>query len=489
MSKFYHGQEPNNPSQIKLLANAHINFCELFDEVDAVATSKKDDIGTAKKYMLKPELTRDTMRNYYSDVDITYTDLDEKNRTGSLLITGHNLLDMAIRGAKNYKKALAFCAEKYDMDKTEVKHLGDTVDDVIEHVRIQMYKLLVKKGKTDEFDVDSEGDEIGDKDDSESKENDNEEESSGDKSTESDVLEVIPSDYIFPSFIVFVIWGPFAQPDNRLEILLIDDKDKSKKEGTWAQQRINKAKKKQNDSASDTATERGFSTDQRIEIEHLNVSKQFIRDRQRELSIVGFSIEESALAIQLESAERRAMLRCPEYDVANVYWKRVDELIEEQDIVRRCSRDFNASAFKDAKMISLFQSVPSPNKDSVIDMKTLNDEDTTATMADESTPAPTPFEKNDEGDTNDKVGDTGTDVTKLTSNLGVDETKKRRGDIVTKSTSNLGGDKTKKRRGDNDTDVTKSTSNLGGGKTKKRRGGRKRKQPNDKEDNTTPTVS
>ena len=96
MSKFYHGQEPNNPSQIKLLANAHINFRELFDEVDAVATSKKDDIGTAKKYMLKSELTRDTMRNYYSDVDITYTDLEKKNRTIPLLITGHNILDMAV---------------------------------------------------------------------------------------------------------------------------------------------------------------------------------------------------------------------------------------------------------------------------------------------------------------------------------------------------------------------------------------------------------
>ena len=45
---------------------------------------------------------------------------------------------------------------------------------------------------------------------------------SSDKDSDSDV----PADYIFPE--VYVLWGPFAEPDNRLPLFLGDGKGRSK---------------------------------------------------------------------------------------------------------------------------------------------------------------------------------------------------------------------------------------------------------------------
>ena len=65
--------------------------------------------------------------------------------------------------------------------------------------------------------------------------------------------------------------------------------------------------------AIDTEVTRGFSTDQRIYIENLNV-KSHMQTIQREQRIVDFSIEESTLARQTDGTERTAQARCPIYD-------------------------------------------------------------------------------------------------------------------------------------------------------------------------------
>ena len=45
----------------------------------------------------------------------------------------------------------------------------------------------------------------------------------------------VPLDYLFPSFYVFVLYGPFVSPSNRLDINLVDNKGKKKGEGTRAE--------------------------------------------------------------------------------------------------------------------------------------------------------------------------------------------------------------------------------------------------------------
>ncbi len=97
--------------------------------------------------------------------------------------------------------------------------------------------------------------------------------------------------------------------------------------------RQDKRKQKKFERAHDTESHRGFSTDQRISIESMNINKKRLIHQQNETRLVGLSIQEAAIRSQIESAESRANSRCPKYNKNNVYWKRVDELLEEQDQV------------------------------------------------------------------------------------------------------------------------------------------------------------
>jgi len=52
----------------------------------------------------------------------------------------------------------------------------------------------------------------------------------------------IPQEYLFPSFFVVVVYGPFVPASDRLDILLVDNKDRKKGESTRSQLRNKDAK-------------------------------------------------------------------------------------------------------------------------------------------------------------------------------------------------------------------------------------------------------
>ena len=87
---------------------------------------------------------------------------------------------------------------------------------------------------------------------------------------------------------------------------------------------------KANDRASDVVSVRGYSTDQRISIESMNVNIRRLEHQKMESKLVGLSIQEAAIRGQILGAENRAALRCPEYDPTNLYWQRVDLLVQQQ---------------------------------------------------------------------------------------------------------------------------------------------------------------
>ena len=152
MDKFFHGKTPTHPAQIKLLAEAHLNYCALYEEMDVTVKKKNDSTGsktTAVSFKLKDIVTNDRSRLYYSGTDIRYEYLEKKIRVGNQLITGRNLHAMAVRGARAYKKALAYSKDKWNMVSLEPKKSGETIEDVIEYVRVDMYKDLVSSEKYD----------------------------------------------------------------------------------------------------------------------------------------------------------------------------------------------------------------------------------------------------------------------------------------------------------------------------------------------------
>ena len=346
MNKFFHGKVPSHPPQIKLLAEGHLNYRDLYDVVNVKITKKKvgykkNTSPSASKLKLKDVLTNSSSCSYYSGEDILHLDLEKKNKTGPTLITGRNLHAMAIRGAREYKKALAFSTHRWDSGLMCPKRSGETIDDVIEYVRRSMYREKMKeKGKHkdgSEDDSDEDNDDNNESvsvaapssshganakgstspaastsDNNTSKDKhissdyeSNSEESSVEKEDE------IPSDYVFPSFYVFVLHGPFVPTADQLDINIIESKDKKKGEGTRSQQRKAEAREKANDAKGDSTSTRGFTTDQRIDIENLGLRKESMIDRKNEVAMVALSLEESAMTKMIAAAEQRAMQRCP----------------------------------------------------------------------------------------------------------------------------------------------------------------------------------
>jgi hypothetical protein len=125
-------------------------------------------------------------------------------------------------------------------------------------------------------------------------------------------------------------------------------------------------------SSSETAS-RGFSTDQRISIESLNINRQRLTHQKEETPLVGLSIHESAIGRQIASAEARAKDRCPKYNPKNPYWKRVDALLEKQESVTNNMGDYTTSLLEDSKkkdedntfQVSEFLNQPSPQKQTI----------------------------------------------------------------------------------------------------------------------------
>jgi hypothetical protein len=63
----------------------------------------------------------------------------------------------------------------------------------------------------------------------------------------------------------------------------------------------------------------------------MNINKKRLEHQKNQTLLVGLSIQESAVARQVESAEARANARCPKYNKNNFYWKRLDDLVIKHD--------------------------------------------------------------------------------------------------------------------------------------------------------------
>ena len=150
----------------------------------------------------------------------------------------------------------------------------------------------------------------------------------------------MPSNYIFPSFFAFMTWGPFACPDKRLSVFIQDDREIS----TGASRknaRNYQAKEKKMHHDMDASNSCGLTTDQKIDLATLNVQHQAMLDCQKESTLVALSMEDNALNARIEAAEKRAQIRCPNYDEKDANWIKVDNLIAMQDNLMNRIMDIN----------------------------------------------------------------------------------------------------------------------------------------------------
>jgi hypothetical protein len=111
---------------------------------------------------------------------------------------------------------------------------------------------------------------------------------------------------------------------------MIDNKDKTQRKGSRNEMRMNNAANKEMDAGADTMNERGFSTEQRIDIENLKIRRKEREDRNKESTLVGLSIEAGKVSRLVQAAKKRVEQRCPNYDATNPYWIKVDNLLERE---------------------------------------------------------------------------------------------------------------------------------------------------------------
>ena len=76
----------------------------------------------------------------------------------------------------------------------------------------------------------------------------------------------IPDNFIFPSFFVFVVWGPYADVNNRLNLTLVNDDNNTSDRETRKGNRKRSLEDKSEDSRNDNINKRGFTMVQQIEL-------------------------------------------------------------------------------------------------------------------------------------------------------------------------------------------------------------------------------
>lgn len=367
MFSYYHGVQPHRPSQIQMLCDGNLRYHALYKYEERKITNK--DAPLKHNLVLKSDLSLDLNNNYGAGKEINVRDLEKKLLSGPLLITGRSLRTMAQKGMKNFKKALAFAYKKWDRTKNSPKDSGDTVDDVIEYVRTEMYKEMhvnptENDSDTDEdeeienstqsnnlnesMDLESNDKENGGdttvsdgKDNSNNDDNDKEDDGVSSRAIIDDDVE-IPSDWFFPSFISFVLFGPFVEDKNRLALFEEKEAPKGTHPSRSQKRKLDEAEKNC-DRANDNSNDRGYSTDQKISIEGLRIQKLNHVQTTNESNLVALIAHESAIARQVDAAERRATVRCKKYDPNNVHWKHVDTLLEEQAELTRNIKTFTRS--------------------------------------------------------------------------------------------------------------------------------------------------
>ena len=388
MSNLFHGDEPSTSSNIKMLCDGSYIYRDLFDleeSTDAITSKSSQSTVTSQvpKLTLKPNLSRDKSRMYFAGKHILRSDLEKKAKNGKQLVSGRSLLEMAKKGTAYYRKALAFTHKKFDLDKMSVIESGNSIEDVIEYVRTEMYQVIFKeelaKKKTivlDDDDImidDEDNDELEnnyldslkknkenlssnatskssepsdapstrptvqkqsleqksayDNENPDKKiENSNSINNTADQNTKQKKLvpKVSPPDnWFFPSWFSFVAYGPFVEKNNRLPLLEITDASKEvvksrsqKRKG----EKIEKAVKR----ASDEMADRGYSTDQKIQLKMIDLTTKQTNHRGRESILMGLCIQEQALTKQIDRAERMADRRALDAmdDLSNKWWKK-----------------------------------------------------------------------------------------------------------------------------------------------------------------------
>jgi hypothetical protein len=150
---------------------------------------------------------------------------------------------------------------------------------------------------------------------------------------------------------------------------------------TQAEKRKERREQKALERKNDKSAVRGFSTDQRITIESINVNKRTLQHLRTESQMVALGLQETAIRGQLNHAQSMAERQCPKYNKNNMFWKRADQLQELHqetiDAIMKHTAALEANPKEEEMKVDLsdflLQESPAPKKRMYEDMKGSDD--------------------------------------------------------------------------------------------------------------------
>lgn len=163
-------------------------------------------------------------------------------------------------------------------------------------------------------------------------------------------------------------------------LIRIDDAPRSSVK-TQAEKRKQRREQKALERKNDKSAVRGFSTDQRITIESINVNKRTLQHLRTESQMVALGLQETAIRGQLTHAQSMAERQCPKYNKSNMFWKRADQLQERHqetiDAIMKHTAALEANPKEEEMTVDLsdflLQESPAPKKRTYEDMKGSDD--------------------------------------------------------------------------------------------------------------------
>ena len=145
------------------------------------------------------------------------------------------------------------------------------------------------------------------------------------------------------------MYGPFVSKDKRLALLEITDAAKNVGKSRNEKRKAGKLEKDAK-RVADNVADRGFSTDQKLQLELIGLSRISTTDRSRESRLMGLCVQEQALTKQIDRAEKIAEKLAPNdmENMNNKWWKKVYTLIQQQEEIVLKMASLNDSAIDES---------------------------------------------------------------------------------------------------------------------------------------------
>jgi hypothetical protein len=275
LEDLFHGNEKTGVvSQVHQVVNGLAPYDKLYNrQNDLIVNSSVDSTSSAVSLVLKPELTQ-TDVVYISGRDITQKLLECTTFTGPDLMRGRKLYNDGKGAMLNIRKALALLKELPEVtfvDDELVYKSGVTPEEVKEKLLDSMYKLL--KGKTTV--------------DKNKKTNKN---TTGTTKTGPVPPEYCPYGWFFQGWMAFVIFGPFAEAKDQLDLMYLGPHSDDAKPSTSRralckeEQKAKELKRDANIGIYNEEVKRGISTTAQINMATLEVRRNELEMRRMEMA-------------------------------------------------------------------------------------------------------------------------------------------------------------------------------------------------------------